>query len=66
MTCVLDAETRGSRSVICRAEVPAARSWEPIPGRAVRENKGWEVVRVSTNAEVVRSKVRMVWSWEQE
>ena len=59
-------ETLGSRSVIWRAELPAARSWEEMPGKAAREKSGWDVVRVSTQREVVRSKVRTVWSMLQE
>lgn len=63
---MLEAEIRGSSNVICLALVPAANSCELIPGRAVRENNGWAVVRVSTREAVVRSKVRTVWSMEAE
>jgi len=66
MTCVLAAETLGSNNVICLALVPAARSCELMPGRAVKEKSGCDVVRVSTSDEVVRSKVRTVWSIDAE
>ena len=32
----------------------------------MRARRGWDVVLVSTKLEVVRSKVRTVWSWEAE
>ena len=63
---VVFASTRGSRRVICRAVVPAARSWVEMPGRAVRQRRGREVVRVSIVEEVMRSCVRRVWSREVE
>ncbi len=60
-------ETRGSRRVICRAELPAASICEEeTEGREVIENRLCEVVRVSTTVEVVRSSVLTVWSWEAE
>jgi hypothetical protein len=37
-----------------------------MPGSAVMEYRGCDVVLVSTKLEVVRSKVRAVWSWEHE
>ena len=64
ITCVLADDTRGSKSVMCRALVPAARIWLLIPGRAEMERSGCVVVRVSTVLEVVRSMVRIVWSCE--
>lgn len=49
---------------MCRAMVPAARSCELMAGNAVKDLNACIVVRVSTNAEVVRSKVLTVWSSE--
>lgn len=63
---MLAAEARGSSNVMCRALVPTAKSCVPSPGSAMRENRGWDVVRVSTREPVVRSKVRMVWSMDAE
>lgn len=66
MTWVLEADILGSKRVMCLALVPAANSWELIPGSAVRENNGCDVVRVSTRDAVVRSNVRTVWSMDAE
>lgn len=51
---------------MCRAVVPAAKSWLLMPGKAVRDSRGCDVVLVSTRLDVVRSNVRMVWSSEAE
>lgn len=51
-------EARGSMSVTCRAELPAARMWvEEREGSEVMERSGCDVVRVSTTVEVWRSSV---------
>lgn len=52
--------------MICLALVPAARSCELIPGSAVIEYRGCDVVLVSTRVLVARSNLRTVWSIEQE
>ena len=58
------AEARGSTSVMCRAEVPAARRLRD--GNAVRESRGWEVDLVSTHVDVGRSQVLRLWSHDVE
>jgi len=81
MTDTLVAEVRGSISVMCRAELPAARRFdepseedveeeeeeeEEEEPSAVKLNSGCAVVRVETSAPVARSHVRSVWSHDAE
>lgn len=58
------AEARGSISVMWRADVPTARRLRE--DSEARERREWDVERVSTDMEVVRSQVRSVWSQEAE
>ena len=58
MIAVVVDDARGSMSVMCLAEVPAARIWEEdTEGKELSESRGWEVVRVSTTVDVSRSSV---------
>jgi hypothetical protein len=71
MTEVVTALARGSISVMCRADVPAARRWldppaAPEVGSAHKDRRLWAVMRVSTTVEVSRSSVLSVWSSEAE
>ena len=58
------AEALGSMSVMCRADVPAARSLSV--GKATKESKECEVDLVSTHVEVGRSHVLSEWSQDVE
>ncbi|KAH4071495.1 hypothetical protein HBH79_036880 [Parastagonospora nodorum] len=64
MTLICVADTRGSMSVMWRAEVPVAIRLRE--GMAQRESSECPVVRVSTHCAVGRSQVLRVWSCDAE
>jgi hypothetical protein len=64
MAVIFDAEARGSMSVICRAEDPAASKL--TPRISVKHRSGCIVLFDSTCLDVVRSHVRTVWSHDAE
>lgn len=61
---IVVAEARGSMSVICRAEEPAARRLSD--DNEVSENSEWDVDLVSTHLDVGISHVFKLWSQEVE
>lgn len=64
MAEIVVAEARGSISVMCRADVPAARRFRD--GNADKDSREWDVDLVSTQDDVGRSHVLRLWSQEVE